>query len=315
MARRSAVPLLLELLAARGVRATFFVPGRTAERHPERIAEIVAAGHELAHHGYTHTSPSDLSPEEEDNELGKGLEVLRSFNAEVVGYRSPAWDFSAHTEDLLVRHGFAYSSNFMDDLRPYRREASGIVEVPIQWTLDDAPYFWFDAESGTRRSRPPPRSARSGKGSFVATASSVARSCSRCTRDHWAPLPARAARGLPRSRARPRRRVGGHVPRARGACAMTAFPHVRVAVASALERGRAIRRGRRASACTDPSRPIERCSRHYAGWDWDTVREQALAYRERDRRFDPRLAEEIRGIAEGPVSRRRTSWRSTCAPR
>ncbi len=142
-----AVPLLLELLAARGVRATFFVPGRTAERHPERIAEIVAAGHELAHHGYTHTSPSDLSPEEEDNELGKGLEVLRSFNAEVVGYRSPAWDFSAHTEDLLVRHGFAYSSNFMDDLRPYRREASGIVEVPIQWTLDDAAYFWFDAES------------------------------------------------------------------------------------------------------------------------------------------------------------------------
>lgn len=142
-----AVPLLLELLAAKSVRATFFVPGRTAERHPERIAEIVAAGHELAHHGYTHTSPSDLSPEEEDNELGKGLEVLRSFNAEVVGYRSPAWDFSAHTEALLVRHGFAYSSNFMDDLRPYRRESSGLIEVPIQWTLDDAAYFWFDAES------------------------------------------------------------------------------------------------------------------------------------------------------------------------
>ena len=107
----------------------------------------MAAGHELAHHGYTHTSPSDLSPEEEDIELGKGLEVLRAFNAEVVGYRSPAWDFSAHTEDLLVRHGFAYSSNFMDDLRPYRREGSGLVEVPIQWTLDDAAHFWFDADS------------------------------------------------------------------------------------------------------------------------------------------------------------------------
>src|SRR3954469_3780827 len=56
-----AVPLILELLAAKGVTATFFVPGRVAERHPTRVEAIVAAGHELAHHGYTHTSPSSLS--------------------------------------------------------------------------------------------------------------------------------------------------------------------------------------------------------------------------------------------------------------
>jgi peptidoglycan/xylan/chitin deacetylase (PgdA/CDA1 family) len=145
-----AVPLILELLAAKGVTATFFVPGRVAERHPDRVEAIVAAGHELAHHGYTHTSPTTLTRDEEDVELATGLEVLRSFGAEVSGYRSPAWDFSAHTEELLARHGFMYSSNFMDDLHPYRHD-SGLIELPVQWTLDDAAHFWFDAASWDKK--------------------------------------------------------------------------------------------------------------------------------------------------------------------
>jgi len=142
-----AVPLILDLLRAHDVTATFFVPGRVAERHPLRVEEIVAAGHELAHHGYTHTSPTALTREQEEAELVRGLEVLGSFGTEVTGYRSPAWDFSAHTEALLERHGFVYSSNFMDDLRPYRRPRGTLVEIPIQWTLDDAAYFWFGADS------------------------------------------------------------------------------------------------------------------------------------------------------------------------
>ena len=56
-----AVPLILDLLARHGVQATFYIPGRVAERHPERVAAIAAAGHEIAHHGYTHTSPHRLS--------------------------------------------------------------------------------------------------------------------------------------------------------------------------------------------------------------------------------------------------------------
>ncbi len=146
-----AVPLILELLDRHGVRATFFVPARVAERHPGRVEEIVAAGHELAHHGYTHTSPTKLSREEEETELVKGLEILRGFGAEVEGYRSPSWDFSANTEELLDTHGFRYSSNFMDDLRPYRREGTSLVEVPIQWILDDAPHFWFDPATWTKK--------------------------------------------------------------------------------------------------------------------------------------------------------------------
>jgi peptidoglycan-N-acetylglucosamine deacetylase len=146
-----AVPLILDLLREHGITATFFVPGRVAERHPERVEQIVAGGHELAHHGYTHTSPTTLDRDEEEEELTRGLEVLRSFGAEITGYRSPAWDFSANTEELLQRHGFVYSSNFMDDLRPYRRDGSALVEVPIQWILDDAAHFWFDGATWTKK--------------------------------------------------------------------------------------------------------------------------------------------------------------------
>src|SRR5215472_8704165 len=124
-----AVPLILELLARHGVQATFYIPGRVAERHPERVAAIVAAGHEVAHHGYTHTSPHQLTREQEEHELVRGLEILRGFGAEVTGYRAPSWDLSAHTLDLLQEHGIAYSSNLMDDIRPYKLDSHPLVEV------------------------------------------------------------------------------------------------------------------------------------------------------------------------------------------
>lgn len=146
-----ALPLILDLLGRHGVRATFFVPGRVAERYPDRVRSILAAGHEVGHHGYTHTSPTKLSREEEELELVQGKEVLTSLGAEVRGYRSPSWDISPHTLPLLEAHGFTYSSHLMDDIRPYRHEGSAIVEVPIQWILDDAPHFWFDGATWTKK--------------------------------------------------------------------------------------------------------------------------------------------------------------------
>ena len=152
---RVGVPLVLDLLDRLQVPATFFVPGRVAERHPERVRDVVAAGHELAHHGYTHTHPGRLAPEQEAAEFARALDVLRGFGADVVGYRSPAWDFSEATMDLLVEHGMLYSSNLMDDVRPYRHP-NGVVELPVQWILDDAPHFWFSNADWTK----PIRSAR-----------------------------------------------------------------------------------------------------------------------------------------------------------
>src|SRR5919201_922952 len=71
-----AVPLILELLERHGIRSTFFVPGRVAERHPGRVEEIVAAGHELGHHGYTHVPPVQLEPAKEEEELVRAREIL-----------------------------------------------------------------------------------------------------------------------------------------------------------------------------------------------------------------------------------------------
>ena len=86
-----AVPLILELLATHGLFATFFIPARVAERHPHRVKEIASAGHEIAHHGYTHTSPTKLSRQEEEEELKKGLEILRSFGGEAIDCKFDAY--------------------------------------------------------------------------------------------------------------------------------------------------------------------------------------------------------------------------------
>lgn len=150
-AAKVGVPLILQILERRQIHATFFVPGRVAERYPKVVQAIVDAGHELAHHGYTHTSPTELSPDAEENELTRGLEVLNSFGPPVAGYRSPAWEFSEHTLPLLAKHGLRYSSNLMDDIRPYRHHPSGIVELPVHWTIDDAPHFSFSGSTWTKK--------------------------------------------------------------------------------------------------------------------------------------------------------------------
>jgi peptidoglycan/xylan/chitin deacetylase (PgdA/CDA1 family) len=155
-----AVPLILQLLERQGLRQTFFVPGRVGERYPERVREILAGGHEIGHHGFTHTSPAKLPRDEEEAELVRALEVLRGLGADPVGYRSPSWEFSPSTIGLLQQHGFRYSSNYMDDLHPYLHPDSTLVELPIQWVLDDAAHFWFSSGMDWTRSISPPSVVR-----------------------------------------------------------------------------------------------------------------------------------------------------------
>ena len=144
------VPEILRLLDRRGLPATFFVPGRVAEMHPDRVRDIVAAGHELGAHGYTHRSPTSLSRVEEEEELRKTKTILEGFGTAVRGYRSPAWEFSVNTLELLAGHGIGYSSNLMDRLHPYRHP-NGVVELPVQWLLDDAAHFWFSPDEWVKK--------------------------------------------------------------------------------------------------------------------------------------------------------------------
>ncbi len=147
-----AVPLILELLTRAGLRATFFVPGWIAERYPERIRAIHEAGHEVAHHGYLHEWPDPAHPEIEEDVLGRGMVAIQDVIGErPVGYRSPAWEFTPNTVRLLTQYGFTYSSNLMDDLRPYFHPGEArLIELPTQWLLDDAPFFLFSVKPPNR---------------------------------------------------------------------------------------------------------------------------------------------------------------------
>jgi peptidoglycan-N-acetylglucosamine deacetylase len=146
-----AVPLILELLARHGLTSTFFIPGRVGERHPERVTEIVRAGHEVGLHGYTHRSPQTMSADEEREELRTARAILTQLGATLHGYRSPSWEFSPHTVGLLAAEQLSYSSNFMDDIRPYVHDEADLVELPVHWILDDAAHFWFNNASWDKK--------------------------------------------------------------------------------------------------------------------------------------------------------------------
>ena len=145
------LPLILQALERHEVRATFFVPGVIVEQHRSRIQEVVDRGHEVAIHGYTHTAPALLSPDQERGELDQAFDALASTGAAVQGYRSPSWDVSDMTLDLLEEKGLKYTSQFMDDLRPYRHRGRRLIELPVQWLIDDWPHFgWSGACESAR---------------------------------------------------------------------------------------------------------------------------------------------------------------------
>lgn len=145
-----AVPLILDLLERSDLRATFFVTGWVAERYPETVARIHQAGHEIGHHGYLHEWPDSERPEQELEILHKGIECLKAVTGErPVGYRSPAWELSDNSLNFLRDEGFLYSSNLMDDFIPYIHP-QGLVELPVQWLLDDAPFFLFRTRNPSR---------------------------------------------------------------------------------------------------------------------------------------------------------------------
>jgi len=142
------MPRVLNLLERYGVHATFFIPGWVAERNEALVKDVVARGHEVAHHSYSHRWIVNITPEEEREEMERGMEVLtRITGYRPRGWRSPAAEFSDITLDLIKEYGFDYSSNFFDDDSPYLLEIGGqrtnIVELPFRWVLDDAPFWQY----------------------------------------------------------------------------------------------------------------------------------------------------------------------------
>jgi len=150
---------VLELLDREGIPSTWFVPGHTIETFPESVAAVVAAGHELACHGWLHEDLSTLTPDGERAVLARSVDVLIGITGQQPrGFRAPYWALSPHTLGIVQELGFSYDSSLMDDdVRLHRVRfgdehdaAAGtsrlgvpgrLVEVPISWALDDWPHF------------------------------------------------------------------------------------------------------------------------------------------------------------------------------
>lgn len=145
---RTAVPRLLRLLDRLAIRATFFVPGYTAERWPAVVRSIRDAGHEIGHHGFMHEGSRaggvEADEATEEARLVRGLEALDAvLGVRPLGYRAPNWEMTYRLPALLARHGFIYDAGLMDSDWPYRLavsalpDAATLIELPGHWALDD----------------------------------------------------------------------------------------------------------------------------------------------------------------------------------
>ncbi len=152
---RTAVWRVLDVLERRGITASFFIPGWTAENYPEIVRSASAAGHEIGHHSYSHTlADMGLGPDGqwdravEEREFDRALRVLRDLSGQPIrGYVPPSGELSPHTVDILLTRGFLYQSQCSADDIPYWWYVGGkpcdLIEVPTHWSQDDAPHFLY----------------------------------------------------------------------------------------------------------------------------------------------------------------------------
>ncbi|MET8978914.1 polysaccharide deacetylase [Streptomyces sp. NPDC004539] len=158
---RVAVPRILGLLERHRVPASFFVPAVSGLLHPQEVKAYRAAGHEVGVHGWIHERNSLLGYADERELTLRSLDTLERLTGGTrpVGIRTPSWDYSPHTLGIIRELGFAYDSSLMAADEPYELlqngEATGIVEIPVEWIRDDAPYFGMARFAGLRPYTPP----------------------------------------------------------------------------------------------------------------------------------------------------------------
>ncbi len=136
---------ILEMLAVKQIKATFFTLGWIAERYPKLIRQIAEQGHEVASHGYGHERASDLTEAAFFSDIHLAKVILEDLcGVEVIGYRAPSFSIGVNNLwafDSLVRAGYRYSSSVYpikhdhygmpDSPRFAYQVRPGLMEVPI----------------------------------------------------------------------------------------------------------------------------------------------------------------------------------------
>ncbi len=142
------LPRILRLLDRQQVPASFFIPAVSAALHPDMVPAILAGGrHEIGVHGWIHERLPVLNDEAEERRLlTQAVDYLTQITGRrPVGYRAPSWQFSYFTPGQLLEMGFLYDSSLMASDDGYEvlldGQPTGLIELPIERILDDAPYF------------------------------------------------------------------------------------------------------------------------------------------------------------------------------
>ncbi|RFU27345.1 hypothetical protein B7463_g9005, partial [Scytalidium lignicola] len=170
---------LLEMYEKYNIKATWFVPGHTAESFPVRVRKIHDKGHELGLHGYSHELLPDLTVQQQHDVMVKSIDVIKKITGKSPkGYTAPGWQVSKELLPMLKQYGLEYDHSLMHhDTQPYwapfeisgvytnfkvhkdasewmhpmskmNKTPSKIVEIPSNWHLDDWPALHFSFSGG-----------------------------------------------------------------------------------------------------------------------------------------------------------------------
>ncbi|MDM0071586.1 polysaccharide deacetylase family protein [Variovorax sp. J31P207] len=130
-----------------GIKASWFIPGVVARRHPGLVKEIAAAGHEVANATDACDDLMKLSDEEARASILAAQEALAELTGSMpCGFRAPFENWPRALECTIADCGLTWSSSWRGDDLPYFHHHSGarLVEIPLHYELEDAPFFAFN---------------------------------------------------------------------------------------------------------------------------------------------------------------------------
>lgn len=142
------LPRILRILEERSLPASFYIPAVSNILAPDMVTAIMKSGrHEIALHGWIHEPVVTLnSAAEEERLLKQALDYFTKVTGKKpVGSRTGGWAISPYTIGIEQKLGLLYDSSMMARDEPYELVANGkptgLVELPVTWVQDDAPYF------------------------------------------------------------------------------------------------------------------------------------------------------------------------------
>lgn len=139
---RQGLARVTQLFEEYGIRGSFYVPGVVAQTYPDLLPFLLERQHEVAHHGYYHERLEAIPVAQAEAYLVQAQELfLAQTGLRGLGHRAPSWEMTPDFLRVLARRGVSYDSSLMGFDHPYQIDQ--LVEVPVQWMVDDALYFRY----------------------------------------------------------------------------------------------------------------------------------------------------------------------------